>query len=61
MPIDVPPTWLPLAELASAEEDPEKLLKLIGDLCDAIDATRAQNHSHSTATFRTKIENCPPA
>ena len=32
-----------LAEQASSEPDPAKLLVLINDLCDAIDNERAQN------------------
>jgi len=34
------PTWLPLAEQASKETDPAKMIQLVEQLCQAIDVQR---------------------
>jgi hypothetical protein len=34
------PIWLPLAEQASKETDPAKMIQLVEQLCHAIDAQR---------------------
>ena len=34
------PIWLPLAQQASKETDPEKMIQLVEQLCQAIDVQR---------------------
>jgi hypothetical protein len=34
------PDWLSIAEKASKEQDPEKLMALVGQLCSALESRR---------------------
>ena len=34
------PDWVSIAEKASKEQDPEKLIALVGQLCSALDSRR---------------------
>ena len=42
--------WRQIAEQATKEQDPEKLLQLVEQLCDALDAERAALRQRSTAS-----------
>jgi len=37
---ETPDYWLSIAEKASKEQDPEKLMALVGQLCNALDSRR---------------------
>jgi hypothetical protein len=47
-----PSDWQHLAEQASKETDPNKLMKLVSELCSALDSERKQkSHLNQPAPF----------
>jgi hypothetical protein len=45
------PIWLPLAEQASKETDPSKLLHLVEELCRALDTERDDRSNQQRTTI----------